>query len=535
MTQNNLHINSASVTDKGLSKKRPQNEDSCLVFEERGLYVVADGVGGAQAGDVASQMATEVLKDAFTNLKQGGDAEERMELAINQANRSIHQMATDLPQLRTMATTVVVLHVNGNIATIGHVGDSRLYRLDPDGNLYRETQDHSIVEEEVRAGRLTPQQAEVHPSRNVISRALGAEETVEIDMKTIMFEPNTTFLVCTDGVTRHWKDEELQELLLTEEDTKVICERIKAVCYARGAEDNLTAIVVRINDNAVESFNKKDNLKDGNNPLEEETVSSSRPPLVKTSVLNQSSDETLLEIDKQLEIPVKEENNRSVSIIDNEKKDAKETTITETPVTDAERDIKSYTMDEEAGNGLLGTIFSVLPWVLLFLLLGAGGYYIWNNSKSSSNEEDSIPSQEQNLPFNTFENNRRNVDENPAKYSADNAQEPRDSVDYFLLGRAYLLQEDYKNAKLAFRRAKEQLDDGVAPINKNVLENEIAMGLAIAESEDARQIFQDEIKAIKGIDNIEADESSNPDNTEVDESNNPDETGEAVDDADLDN
>src|SRR4051812_34796196 len=200
-TKTNFNVVSAAITDRGLSEKRPQNEDSFLELTERGVFAVADGVGGAQAGDVASQMAVEILGEAFVNSKPNSDAEDVMKAAIEQANASIFQMSHDLAQLSTMATTVVALHVAGNIATIGHVGDSRLYRLDGNGTLYRETQDHSVVEEEVRAGRMTPQQAATHPSRNVISRALGAEPTVEIDMKTIMFEPNTSFLLCSDGIT----------------------------------------------------------------------------------------------------------------------------------------------------------------------------------------------------------------------------------------------------------------------------------------------------------------------------------------------
>src|SRR5205085_3927816 len=128
-------------------------------------------------------------------------------------NVSIFQMAQDSPNFSAMATTIVALQVDGHVATIGHVGDSRLYRVSPDGRLHRETQDHSVVEEEVRAGRMTPQQAATHPSRNVISRALGAEPTVEIDMKTIMFEPNTSFLLCSDGITRHIDDFEIRDLL----------------------------------------------------------------------------------------------------------------------------------------------------------------------------------------------------------------------------------------------------------------------------------------------------------------------------------
>ncbi|MDQ3324014.1 MAG: protein phosphatase 2C domain-containing protein, partial [Acidobacteriota bacterium] len=130
MTENNFQIYSAAVSDRGLSKKRPQNEDSFLEMNECGLFAVADGVGGAQAGDVASQMAVEILSEAFVNLRENGDAEEMMRIAIERANESIFQMSHDLPQLSTMATTIVALHISGNIATIGHVGDSRLYRLD---------------------------------------------------------------------------------------------------------------------------------------------------------------------------------------------------------------------------------------------------------------------------------------------------------------------------------------------------------------------------------------------------------------------
>ena len=211
--ENNFQFTSAAVSDKGLSEKRPQNEDSFLELKKSGLFAVADGVGGAQAGDVASQMAMEILGEAFVNMRRNGDAEDVMKLGIEKANSAIFQMSHELPQLSTMATTVVALHLQGNIATVGHVGDSRLYRIDGAGNLYRETQDHSMVEEEVRAGRMTAQQAINHPSRNVISRALGAEPTVEIDLKTIMFEPQTSFLLCSDGITRHIEDYEIRELL----------------------------------------------------------------------------------------------------------------------------------------------------------------------------------------------------------------------------------------------------------------------------------------------------------------------------------
>src|SRR5436190_794278 len=189
-----------------------------------------------------------MLDEAFRHQVDGADVEDLMELAIQRANASIHQMAQEHAKFSMMATTIVTLHLKGNIATIGHVGDSRLYRLTPDGKLHRETEDHSIVEEEVRAGRMTPEQAANHPSKNVISRALGAEDSVEADMKVIEVEDGSAFLLCTDGITRHLPDYELRDLLTSNGTPAQLCEEMKRRCYQRGAEDNLTAVIVQVGD-----------------------------------------------------------------------------------------------------------------------------------------------------------------------------------------------------------------------------------------------------------------------------------------------
>ena len=241
-----LRVEVASVTDRGLSQKRPLNEDSMLVDAERRIFAVADGVGGAQAGEVASQTAVEVLGEAFRHHQEGDDIEDLMEIAIQRANASIYQMSHEQRQLSMMATTLVALHLDGHQATIGHVGDSRLYRLKPDGQLQRETEDHSVVEEEVRAGRMSSEQAANHPNRNVISRALGAEQSVEVDMKTIEIEDGTIFLLCSDGITRHLPDKEISALLRDGESLEAACAEMKRLCYERGAEDNLTAVIVRV-------------------------------------------------------------------------------------------------------------------------------------------------------------------------------------------------------------------------------------------------------------------------------------------------
>jgi serine/threonine protein phosphatase PrpC len=241
-----LRVQSSALSDRGLNERRPLNEDAYLHDENRGIFAVADGVGGAEAGEVASQTAIEVLDEAFRHQTDGADVEDLMELAIQRANASIHQMAQEHAKFSMMATTIVALHLKGNVATFGHVGDSRLYRLAPDGQLHRETEDHSIVEEEVRAGRMTPEQAANHPSKNVISRALGAEQGVEVDMKTMEVDDGTEFLLCTDGITRHVSDNELRQLLLLNNDLEEVCRELKRRCYERGAEDNLTVVIVRV-------------------------------------------------------------------------------------------------------------------------------------------------------------------------------------------------------------------------------------------------------------------------------------------------
>ncbi|HKG13493.1 MAG TPA: PP2C family serine/threonine-protein phosphatase [Pyrinomonadaceae bacterium] len=287
MTENpaGLALEAASVTDRGLSEKRPQNEDSMLCDPARRIFAVADGVGGAQAGEVASQTAIEVLTEAFTKHDAGEDAEDLMEIAIQRANDSIYKLSREQPKFAMMATTVVALHLEGARATVGHVGDSRLYRMTPDGRLRRETDDHSLVEEEVRAGRMTPEQALSHPGRNVISRALGAEASVEVDLRTFEVENGTLFLLCSDGITRHIPDAELSALLRSAGELEETCAEMKRLCYERGAEDNLTAVLVRVGGNA----SRRANPADDEVTLIRERAASARPARASSEAAGASS------------------------------------------------------------------------------------------------------------------------------------------------------------------------------------------------------------------------------------------------------
>lgn len=504
MTENNFQIYSAAVSDRGLSKKRPQNEDSFLEMNECGLFAVADGVGGAQAGDVASQMAVEILSEAFVNLRENGDAEEMMRIAIERANESIYQMSHDLPQLSTMATTIVALHISGNIATIGHVGDSRLYRLDTNGNLNRETQDHSVVEEEVRAGRLTSEQAANHPSRNVISRAVGAESIVEVDMKTIMFEPNTTFLLCSDGITRHIDDSELRALLLSGDAPASVAQKMKEICYERGAEDNLTAVIAKITDSV--AGHSAPGKSTPTAEFEEPTVTTSRRAALivdnspaKTSALEEIPTGELLppapneSVNREITVPETVAAFSPPETIEKNRTIVKTETVekNETPPViekEVENEVKSNRIDE-GGSEFLGKILSAAMWLILGGILGAGLYYLFLQNNRIRETPVLSEMQTPDILYTSFENNRRNVDRNPQRFIAANGTPPDDAEGRYLLGRAYLLNNQFPEAQQMFLGAKNSLTE-VGETNGKVLANDIEMGLIIAGVPSAQDEFK---------------------------------------------
>ncbi|MCY7348283.1 MAG: protein phosphatase 2C domain-containing protein [Pyrinomonadaceae bacterium] len=495
MTVNNFQIDSASISDRGLSEKRPQNEDSFLELTERGCFVVADGVGGAQAGDVASQMAVEILGEAFTNLPKNGDAEELMKVAIERANEAIFQMSHDLASLATMATTIVALHVAGNIATIGHVGDSRLYRLDPKGSFYRETQDHSVVEEEVRAGRMTPTQAANHPSRNIISRALGAEHSVEVDMKTIMIEPNTTFLLCSDGITRHIDDYQLRELLLFKDSPANICRRMKEICYERGAEDNLTAVIAKITEIAVEEplavpFEKPVEI-------EEATVAAARPQSfaapaaapdfveeetpTQPLVMPLTNDFTNPAVDETVAYEVQSSAASDSEIADQSARSS---------------DYHDLESVQETSSGKMSRLLSSIIFLIVGGVLGAGVYYLLaaNNRQSPVVQVPQVTQmQSLDIPFSSFEKLRRSVDNDPNAFINEYAKTTLDTESLYLLGRAYLLTGKFPEAKKYLEEAKNKLSQANA-VNQRVLANDIALGLSIVDEAAAQNKFQSQIK-----------------------------------------
>jgi serine/threonine protein phosphatase PrpC len=230
------------VCDRGLNPKRPVNQDSFLAIQDEGLFAVFDGVGGQKAGEVASQTAAETVEEALSNHREDSTPE-LVRRAIQFANRDIFELAESDRSYKTMATTVALVLLRGESAVIAHVGDSRVYRL-AEGRLTRETIDHTDFHDHVKAGIITAEEADEQGESHVINRALGIESDVEVDLKTLPLAKGVRFLLCTDGIYRYLSDDQIREVLAGNQDPQAAAEELKRFVHQRGADDNLTAIVV---------------------------------------------------------------------------------------------------------------------------------------------------------------------------------------------------------------------------------------------------------------------------------------------------
>ena len=208
-----VHYSAAALTDRG--RKRPSNEDAFGFSVEAGTYVVCDGMGGAAAGEIASSLAVDEILRRMSKREQGilmalpAAAEE----AISAANAAVYSRAQRNPRLAGMGTTLVAMVADGRHVWVLNIGDSRCYRL-RNGHLEQLTQDHSLVEEQVRMGRMTPFEAQRSPLRNVITRALGTQCQVTPDIFESEAEPRDLFLLCSDGLTRELSDAAIESLLV---------------------------------------------------------------------------------------------------------------------------------------------------------------------------------------------------------------------------------------------------------------------------------------------------------------------------------
>ena len=229
----------AATLRTDIGKLRKQNEDAAWFDESRAVFAVADGMGGHLAGEVASRMAIEAVQRMAKDNACPGIAALRE--AVASAHETILAHAQDHIECAGMGTTLSVLWLGVNYAYIAHVGDSRIYRL-REGSLTQITQDHSLVEELVRAGLITREQARTHPRRNIITRALGTHGENEPDLLVTDVRDGDLFLLCTDGLTGMVADGDI-ERVLRENDMETAADRLLALALDAGGRDNVTLIL----------------------------------------------------------------------------------------------------------------------------------------------------------------------------------------------------------------------------------------------------------------------------------------------------
>jgi serine/threonine protein phosphatase PrpC len=227
------------ITDTG--RKRRRNEDAYVC--EPPLFAIADGMGGAQAGEVASRLAAAALKESGAKTLGG---EERISDLIQEANRRVYDRSSTDPNTSGMGTTITVALVeNGNVA-FGHVGDSRAYLI-RDGRMEQVTEDHSLVNELLKSGKLSREEAETHPQRSVITRALGTDPDVDADTFTIEAQSGDVFLLCSDGLTDMVGEREILELVeLNRQDIDAALKSLVKAANRNGGEDNITVVAFDI-------------------------------------------------------------------------------------------------------------------------------------------------------------------------------------------------------------------------------------------------------------------------------------------------
>ena len=230
----------AATMRTDIGKKRKQNEDAAWFDEKRGVFVVADGMGGHLAGEVASQMAIDAVRKMAARHKK--PSIDLLKKTVLGAHERIYLHAQGHAECAGMGTTISMMWRGGGYMYIAHVGDSRIYRL-RDGRMEQITQDHSLVGELVRAGILTPEEARTHPRRNIITRALGTEGDNTPDLLATDIRPGDRFLLCTDGLTGMVRDGDIEKTLLDSTNIDEAADRLIRMALDAGGSDNVTLIL----------------------------------------------------------------------------------------------------------------------------------------------------------------------------------------------------------------------------------------------------------------------------------------------------
>jgi serine/threonine protein phosphatase PrpC len=228
-----------------VGRRRAANEDHYAMAPDLGLYLVADGLGGHVAGQIASELAADAAVRAMRTLEgTGTKLSERLRWAVVAANREVHETARRWPELAGMGTTLVAIALQEGRAALAHVGDSRGYLVRGD-RIRQLTDDHSLVGELLRRNKISADAAREHPQRHVLTRAVGVRPTVEPDLAELTPEAGDTFVLCSDGLTGHVRDDEIGGAVVGVEDPQVTVDRLIGLANERGGEDNITLVVVR--------------------------------------------------------------------------------------------------------------------------------------------------------------------------------------------------------------------------------------------------------------------------------------------------
>jgi len=251
-----VRIAYGAKTDVGL--RRAHNEDSYCSDPELGLYVVCDGLGGRNAGEVASGMAVKVIREHLresrenTSLPIVGEYDPKFSLqtnrlasAIRLANQAIHDVGQSEPDQAGMGTTVVAAVISDQILSIAHVGDSRMYLIRGD-NIRPLTADHSVVADQVRRHMLTEEEAERSPLKHIVTRALGIDQTIQVELDEVQILAGDMLLLCSDGLTLGVKPAEILLAIRTEKEPQAACKRLVDMANEAGGEDNTTVILVTV-------------------------------------------------------------------------------------------------------------------------------------------------------------------------------------------------------------------------------------------------------------------------------------------------
>jgi protein phosphatase len=257
----------AAATHAG--RKRRRNEDAYV--ERPPLFAVADGMGGAQAGEVASRLAAAALEEDGDG---AAGPEERVVALIEEANRRVFQRAAEDEAASGMGTTMTVALVDADRVTIGHVGDSRAYRF-RSGDLEQLTDDHSLVAELVRSGRLTPEEADTHPQRSVITRAVGTDPDIDVDRFTVEAQPGDVYLICSDGLSDMLDESQIRDVFAAHpDDLQGAAKALVGAANRVGGDDNITVVVFEIGDETSSAETQAMDLPTKENALpDEDTLS----------------------------------------------------------------------------------------------------------------------------------------------------------------------------------------------------------------------------------------------------------------------